>query len=316
LYQHPTPAASARWLLEHVLGNAQGHMVTFTGRQARLERDDARPNELTQTRQRSFPYPAAVEEAISYLIRESRRERDAYFGAHLFQQAGSRLRSNAIGALSCLWLDEDEGHYPGDGPKPTAVVYSSATRRHLYWQLAHAVSAEWVVGMNRRIAAWAGGDAGKAGLASVLRVPGTMNYKRHPRVDPVRLEVTGAGAWEPEVLEQAVPELPETGAPRARDHGPYNGPEISLLDFLKGVPVEVIGEAPDELGVKLAIVCPWIQDHSGGDRTGTYVGQLSNGALWFHCHHEHCFGRTWLEFRRRVRRVRKKLGLIKEGVYE
>jgi hypothetical protein len=300
VYQHDPPGASARWLCGHVFGDSQGHMVTFTGRQVRLERQDAPANQLTQTRQRSFPYPASVEEAIAYLMRESKRGRDAYFGVHLFREAGTRLASKTLGALSCLWLDEDDGHFPGDGPEPTAVVHSSGRRRHLYWRLSHPVSAEWVVGMNRRIAAWAGGDSGKAGLASVLRVPGTLNFKRAPQIDPVVGELTGIPPWDPEVLEQAIPELLDPASPPSTE--PYDGPRIELLDFLNEVRVEVITEVPDDLGVKLGITCPWVGEHSGGDPSGTYVGQLSNGALWFHCHHEHCQGRGWTEFKRGCRR--------------
>ena len=63
----------------------------------------------------------------------------------------------------------------------------------------------------------------------------------------------------------------------------------------------MIGELPDGLGAKYAIVCPWVHEQSGGARTGTRVGQRANGALWFHCDHEHCQGRGWPEFRRAVR---------------
>ena len=152
--------------------------------------------------------------------------------------------------------------------------------------------------MNRRIAVWAGGDVGKAGAATVLRVPGTANFKRHPHVDLITMEITGAGPWDPEVMEQAIPELPSP-SPSSTSTGPYDGPELELAEFLDGV--EVIGEVPDGLGMKLTIVCPWVHEHSGGDRTGTRVGHRAGGGLWFHCDHEHCQGRGWSEFRLAVR---------------
>lgn len=302
VYQHDPPSASTRRLLEHVFGDAQGHMVTFTGRQARLDRDDARRNELTHTRQRSFSYPTAVEDAISCLLDESWRKRDAYFGVHLFRKAGSRLASNSVGTMSSLWLDEDDGRYPDNGPQPTAIVHSSASRRHLYWRLTRGVSVEWVIEMNRRIAAWAHGDSGKAGLATVLRAPGTMNYKRHPQVDPVTMEITGADPWEPEVMEQAIPEIPSSST-KTSSTAPYDGPEVELAEYLANV--EVIRELSDGLGVKFAIVCPWVEEHGGGDRTGTRIGQRAGGGLWFHCDHEHCQGRGWAEFCRRAPRRRR-----------
>jgi hypothetical protein len=312
VYQQDSPSTSARRLLEHVFGDAHGRIVTFTARQARFSRDGARHNELTDIQQRSFSYPAAVEDAVSCLLEESKQRRDAYFGVHLFRKAGSRLASNSVGAMASLWLDEDDGRYPDDGPQPTAVVHSSASRRHLYWRLTRPMSAEWVIETNRRLAAWADGDVGKAGLATVLRVPGTRNFKRYPQVDSVTLQITEAAAWDPEIMDQAIPQLAK-GCDESSHRGEYDGPEVELGEYLADV--EVIRQLPDGLGVKYAIVCPWVHEHTGGDRTGTRVGQRCGGGLWFHCEHAHCFGRRWHEFRRRVRRLKKKSHLIKEGEY-
>lgn len=297
----------------HVLGEDNGFLVTFTGQQARLSRPAARANELVATRQRSWTYPSEAQEAACYLLEEAAAQRDGYVAVHLFREAGNRLASNAAPTVRSLWLDEDEGTYPPVGPQPTAVVFSSAKRRHLYWQLSHPVAIEWAVAMNRRIAVWGGGDVGKSGAASVLRVPGTGNYKRYPRVDLVAMEITGEKAWEPEIMDQAIPEIPQ---PRrwAGTTEPYDGPELELAEFLKGV--EVIGEVADGLGRKLAIVCPWISEHSGGDRSGTYVGhRAKGGGLWFYCHHQHCQSRGWTEFRKRVRLQAKKLALVEKGIY-
>jgi hypothetical protein len=262
-------------------------------------RRNARANELAHIEQRYFRYPGEVEQARGYLNDQVDGARDVYYGVHLFREPGSRLAANAVGSMRCCWLDEDEGHFPESGPEPTAVVYSSENRRHLYWRLARAMSAEWVVSMNRRLAAWASGDSGKAGLASVLRVPETMNFKRYPQIDPVRLEVTGVPPWEPEVLEQATP-APEVGPGRSRHTVTYDGPPVEVSDYLDRV--EVIQEVPDSLGVKWAIVCPWTEEHSGGDRTGTYIGQRTGGGPWFFCNHDHCIraGRFWREFKNKT----------------
>jgi hypothetical protein len=301
LYQPNESPAPADRLFGHVFGeNESGWLVTFTGRQARLDDPDARPNELAATQQKYFRYPEDASAAATYLITQSERGRDAYFSTHLYREAGNRLRSNAVGAMSCCWLDEDDGRFPENGPEPTAVVRSSEARRHLYWRLTRQRPAEWVVEMNRRIAIWAGGDTGKAVLSSVLRVPGTRNFKRHPKIDPVTVEFTGVGAWEPEIMEQAIPLPPEpqdaNGARRSAEN--YDGPETDVAEYLDAV--AVIGEVPDTLGTKFAVVCPWVHEHSGCDRTGTYVGQRDGGGLWFHCRHDHCRGRVWADFKRKV----------------
>jgi hypothetical protein len=292
-------------LFGHIFGDLEGFLVTFTGQQARLRRPDsgARPNELDDIRQRSWSYPEKAEKAAEHLVSQAQKERDAYFGVHLFREPSSRRSNNALPTVGALWLDEDGGNYPKIGPEPTAVVYSSVNRRHLYWKLTHPVSVEWATAMNRRLAVWAGGDTGKAGAASVLRAPGTANYKRHPNVDLVAGEITGSGPWDPEVMDQAVPKaMPSEAAPEnafstARTE-PYDGPELGLEEFLDHV--EVLDEVADSLGTKLAIVCPWIHDHTGGDRTGTYIGQRTDGGLWFCCNHAHCAGRGWGEFKKKI----------------
>jgi hypothetical protein len=285
-------------------------LVTFTGEQARFRRPNAPKNELIRIRQRPWAYPEQAAEASDYLIEEAQRQRDAYFSVHLFRSAGNRRSDNALSEVRCLWLDEDNGRFPETTrPKPTAVVRSSENRRHLYWRLSRPVSVEWAVAMNRRVAYWAGGDAGKAGLATVLRVPGTANFKRIPQVDLVGGHLTGAGAWEPEVIDQAVPELPEP--PQASSVvNNYEGPDPELSRFLGGV--EVISEVADGVGRKLQIVCPWVHQHSSGDKSGTYVGQRADGGLWFFCNHSHCEARSWREFRSEVR-ARAKMINIRRG---
>src|SRR5215217_2402260 len=139
----------------HLFGEDKGFLVTFTGRQARFTDPEAPANELTDTWQRSWSYPSRAEGAAQYLIDEAQLERESYFGVHLFRKAGNRRADNTVPTIRALWLDEDEGHYPEEGPQPTAIVRSSRSRRHLYWRLLHPVSVEWAVEMNRRLASWA-----------------------------------------------------------------------------------------------------------------------------------------------------------------
>lgn len=105
------------------------------------------------------------------------------------------------------------------------------------------------------------------------------------------------------LIRQEFPE-PET---RRRPRQPYNGKpgepgeQIDLVEFLAAGGVEVRGEIPDGTAERVfRIVCPWLREHTGGDRSGTRVGQYPDGALFFQCEHAHCVHRGWTEFRREV----------------
>ncbi len=81
----------------------------------------------------------------------------------------------------------------------------------------------------------------------------------------------------------------------------YKGPEGYVLDlerFLDEFGVAVLKQARDATSERAYnIVCPWAHEHTGGDTSGTRVGQFPSGATWFKCHHGHCDGRGWEHFR-------------------
>jgi hypothetical protein len=163
-------------LWEHLYGDLEGFLVTFTGRQS--SRPNARPNELESTAQRSWRYPDQADEAAEYLLKASEAGRDAYFGVHLFKEAGNRLAENATDEILTLWVDGDGAKVPAPWPQPTAIIESSPGREHFYWRLTRPIPAQEAAQLNKRLAYGIGGDRGKWGLGTVLRAPGTRNYKR------------------------------------------------------------------------------------------------------------------------------------------
>ena len=162
-------------LWAHLFEGLRGHLVTFTGQQS--DRPGARPNELEDTQQRSWRWPEERDEAAAYLLGQSRAGRDAYFGVHLFRKSGTRKGEHA-GDVQALCVDGDGARVPEDWPQPTAVVESSPGRHHFYWRLTRPVAPEEAAQLNRRLCYGMGGDKGKWGLGTVLRAPGTRNYKR------------------------------------------------------------------------------------------------------------------------------------------
>jgi hypothetical protein len=159
-------------LWDHLFENLEGYLVTFTGKQS------GQSNDLADTRQRSWRWPAEREEAAAYLEAESARGRDAYFGVHLVGRPGTRKGAHAAEGILALWVDGDGAQVPDSWPQPTAVVESSPGRDHFYWRLTRPIAPEDAARLNRRLCYGMGGDRGKWGLGTVLRAPGTLNYKR------------------------------------------------------------------------------------------------------------------------------------------
>lgn len=96
-------------------------------------------------------------------------------------------------------------------------------------------------------------------------------------------------------------EFPE---PEKRPRRPYEGEpgeRIDLVEFLSAAGVQVLGEVLDGTAERVfRVVCPWVQEHSNRDRSGTRAGQYPDGALFFQCEHAHCANRGWPEFRQEV----------------
>src|SRR5918911_3477698 len=107
-------------LWEHLFGDLEGFLVTFTGKQSA----DAQSNKLADPQQRSWRWPAEREGAAADLEAESDKGRDAYFGVHLFKRPGSRRAEDAA-PITAPWVDGDGGRVPGGWAPPTAGGVSS-----------------------------------------------------------------------------------------------------------------------------------------------------------------------------------------------
>jgi hypothetical protein len=104
--------------------------------------------------------------------------------------------------------------------------------------------------------------------------------------------------------DEELAQIIEEEFPRVeRDRRPYDGPEkvLDLLDYLEKSGLEIFAELSDGAAErKYALRCPWVEDHTDGDESGTYAGQYAEGATFFRCWHSHCASRRWREFRAHV----------------
>jgi len=106
-------------------------------------------------------------------------------------------------------------------------------------------------------------------------------------------------------VSEAIVAIVEREFPRVeRRNAEYTGPQkkLDLFDLLERAGVEIFSEIHHERTAELAfsVRCPWYEEHTDGDTSGTRVGRYENGALFYRCEHAHCGHRRWQEFRRHV----------------
>ena len=157
----------------------------------------------------------SVAESLATAVEHSEAGDDVYFACAEYLSQASRKAGNAAGACA-FWLDidcgeqkatEGKGYANQDGgmaalrrfmiaaglPDPTHIV-DSGSGLHVYWALAkHLPAAEWKAAASqlkvlcKQLGFWAD-PSRTADIASVLRVPGTLNYKYKPPRHVVLIE--------------------------------------------------------------------------------------------------------------------------------
>ena len=144
-------------------------------------------------------------------------------------------------------------------------------------------------------------DPGQKGVTRYLRLPEGRNTKAK------RIAENGGSAppceiveWHPErryTLEQlAIPFGVDLDAPRAAkridgaadvsDHPLLSSPGIQIKKSLSSG--------------RFNITCPWVEEHTGGDDSGTAVFTNSDGTVGFKCHHGGCEARNAGDFLRAI----------------
>jgi hypothetical protein len=160
-----------------------------------------------------------VAEAVRDAERISSSGHDTYFACASFKTAATRKGDNAVGAFS-FWVDIDCGAAKaakGDGyptqadalralkmfcekaglPLPPVVV-SSGYGLHVYWSVGVFVPADRWRKLAKKLKALAARHGFRADpsrtadIASVLRVPATLNYKNPADPNPVQILRKGA----------------------------------------------------------------------------------------------------------------------------
>ena len=171
-----------------------------------------------------------VADALAQALKLSSDGMEAYFACAEYTTPNSRVAANASGACA-YWMDIDCGEKKaaaGKGyrkvedaedalykfckdtgfPKPTLIVLSGGGL-HVYWVLDGAISRDTWQAYARKLKAvtkacgFLADDSRTADIASVLRVPGTLNHKYSPP-RPVTLKYASDEFIERSVMLDAI----------------------------------------------------------------------------------------------------------------
>ncbi|MGB0467726.1 MAG: DUF5906 domain-containing protein [Pontibacterium sp.] len=137
-----------------------------------------------------------------------------------------------------------------------------------------------------------GRDPGMKGVTRYVRLPEGVNNKASKLVDgqPFKCQLIG---WNPErrtTLEDlAAPFQVDLSAARRE----------SRVDGAAAVSDHPLLHIPDIITVKevrsdgrFDVTCPWVDEHTGGDDSGSAVFTNSDGSIGFKCHHGNCQEKT------------------------
>lgn len=134
-----------------------------------------------------FAWPRQREGIIRHVFKHNATGGDTYFSP-VHYSAARPIKENVKGSRF-LWADLD-GNAPADWsaldiPEPTLLIQSSLPgHEHAYWRLDEFMpDLDTIEDRNNAIARYLEADLSGWDANQVLRVPGTMNYKRGEPVE-------------------------------------------------------------------------------------------------------------------------------------
>ena len=166
----------------------------------------------------------------------------------------------------------------------------------------------WAKAMLERLDSYAEISPSGTGVKVWVRAPSTTRAHVKPGLEVYPrgryFTVTGLTMCEGDIKtrdEELAAIIAEEFPKVDRDRTTYDGPRrvLDLLDYLEKANIAIFAERSDGTAERVySIRCPWAEEHTGGDESGTRVGQYADGALFFRCEHAHCREvREWRQFR-------------------
>jgi len=154
------------------------------------------------------------------------RTLNSYFGAA--SRNGNDGTKAGVLEIPALWVDLDGSPLSPllEGPfLPSATVETSPGKYHCYWKLREPAGRdeiEVVEDLLRRLASYFKGDRAATDASRILRVPGTLNFKKAP---PFAVKLIKVDGPEYDIADFADSDLPEVERPSPGVAGGAKGEE-------------------------------------------------------------------------------------------
>jgi len=140
-----------------------------------------------------FAPPGAFTQIHSFQVTATLQKHDVYFGVNLRDGHGGKKGN--LTALVAVWCDLDFKTTPKEAalkalrefPFKATIIVSSGGGGHVYWCLKEPLAPaedptaiQRVENVNRRVAAYLGGDPASVDATRILRMPDSENFTYHP----------------------------------------------------------------------------------------------------------------------------------------
>jgi len=182
-------------------------------------------------------------------------------------------------------------------PSPSWILESSAGSEQYGYILNEPCTNRFMIenlldGLVANGLAPDGRDPGMKGVTRYVRLPEGINNKASKLVDgrPFNCQITLWNPFSTVTLEQlAAPFNVNLNAERReqRVDGAANVEGHPLLDVHDVIHIKEVRSDG-----RFDITCPWVDEHTGGDDSGSAVFTNDDGSIGFKCHHGACQSRT------------------------
>lgn len=137
-----------------------------------------------------------------------------------------------------------------------------------------------------------GRDSGMKGVTRYVRLPEGVNNKAKKLVDgqPFKCRMLAWNPFNTVTLEQLAAPLSVDLNRERRDTRTDGAADVSDHPLLELTDIIHVKEVRSD--GRFDVTCPWVEEHTGADDSGSAVFTNSDGSLGFKCHHGNCQEKT------------------------